>query len=148
MAMVSLSSFGTPTSLTISSSLDYVAAGVSDIFLKSTPESLAGRTIGLNELRPTTGEIEDAMKKKTGMQPKVADDTVENALRMSRENKLDALVRKKMGDGTHGVGDDIWEVEGFKKRTLDEFISGQALEVPKYQEADEGTSHFLDSWFA
>lgn len=125
-----------------------MAAGVADIFISSTPTSLAGRTIGLNELHPTTGEIEAAMKVRAGTAPKVANDTVQNATQRAKQNQLDALVRKKMGDGTHGVGNDIWEVSGYQKRTLEDFISGNALERPRYQEPDEGTKHFLDEYFS
>ena len=101
----------------------------------------------MNELHPTTWDIESALHKKAGVPPRVAFDSVQNATDLAKADRLDALVRKKMGDGTHNVGQDIWEVEGYRKRTLDDFISGEALEDPKYIKADEKTRHFLDHYF-
>ncbi|THX22247.1 hypothetical protein D6C98_05860 [Aureobasidium pullulans] len=128
-------------------SRDYVAAGSASLFFLCSASSLAGRTIGLNELHPTTWDIESALHKKAGVPPRVAFDSVQNATDLAKADRLDALVRKKMGDGTHNVGQDMWEVEGYRKRTLDDFISGEALEDPKYIKADEKTRHFLDHYF-
>ncbi|TIA15189.1 hypothetical protein D6C81_06431 [Aureobasidium pullulans] len=128
-------------------SRDYVAAGSASLFFLCSASSLAGRTIGLNELHPTTWDIESALHKKAGVPPRVAFDSVQNATDLAKADRLDALVRKKMGDGTHNVGQDMWEVEGYRKRTLDDFISGKALEDPKYIKADEKTRHFLDHYF-
>ncbi|THY33973.1 hypothetical protein D6D01_02078 [Aureobasidium pullulans] len=128
-------------------SRDYVAAGYASLFSQCSVSSLAGRTIGFNELHPTTSDIEVALHKKAGVPPRVAFDSVENAADLAKADRLDALVRKKMGDGTHNVGQDIWEVEGYRKRTLNDFISGDALEDPKYIRTDEKTRHFLDQYF-
>lgn len=117
------------------------------MFFKRPISSLAGRLIGLNELSPTGGEIEDMMRQKSGQSPRVAYDTVENAIAQAKAGRLDALVRKKMGDGSHGVGDDIWVVEGYQKKTLEDLILGDGLEDPKYIEPSDDTRHFLDSFF-
>jgi hypothetical protein len=117
------------------------------MFLKHPISSLAGRLIGLNELSPTGGEIEDMMRQKSEEPPRVAYDTVENTISQAKAGRLDALVRKKMGDGSHGVGDDIWEVEGYQKKILEDFILGDGLEVPRYIEPSDDTRHFLDSFF-
>jgi hypothetical protein len=130
-----------------SSSLDYIAAGYVSMFFKHPTSSLAGRLIGLNELAPTGGEIEDMMRQKSGEPPRVAYDTVENAISQAKAGRLDALVRKKMGDGSHGVGDDIWEVEGYRKKTLRDLVLGDGLEDPRYIEPSDDTRHFLDSFF-
>lgn len=130
-----------------SSSLDYIAAGYVSMFFRHPISSLTGRLIGLNELSPTGGEIEDMMRQKSGELPLVAYDTVENAKLQAKAGRLDALVRKKMGDGSHGVGDDIWEVEGYQKKTLKDLILGDGLEDPKYIEPSDDTRHFLDSFF-
>ncbi|THW84124.1 hypothetical protein D6D18_07907 [Aureobasidium pullulans] len=130
-----------------SPSRDYVAAGYASLFSQCSVSSLAGRTIGFNELHPTTGDIEVALHKKAGVPPRVAFDSVQNAADLTKADRLDALVRKKIGDGTHNVGQDIWEIEGYRKRTLDDFISGDALEDPKYIKTDEKTRHFLDHYF-
>jgi hypothetical protein len=130
------------------SSLDYIAAGYVSMFFKHPISSLAGRLIGLNELSPTGGEIEDMMRQKSGQSPRVAYDTVENAISQAKDGRLDALVRKKMGDGSHGVGDEIWEVEGYQKKTLEDFILRDGLEDPRYIEPSDDTRHFLDSFFS
>lgn len=93
------------------------------------------------------GEIEEMLHRKYGTPPRVAYDTVENAASQAKAGRLDALVRKKMGDGTHGVGDDIWEVEGYHKKTLEDFILGGGIGGPKYIEPSDDTRHFLDGYF-
>jgi hypothetical protein len=130
-----------------SSSLDYIAAAYVSMFFKHSISSLAGRLIGLNELSPTGGEIEDMMRQKSGESPRVAYDTVENAISQAKAGRLDALVRKKMGDGSHGVGDDLWEVEGYHKKILQDLILGDGLEDPRYIGPSDDTRHFLDSFF-
>jgi len=87
------------------------------------------------------------MHKKAGTPPKVAFDSVQSATELAKTDRLDALVRKKIGDGSHNVGHDIWEVQGFEKRTLDDFILGDALDDPKYIQSSEQTRHFLDEYF-
>ncbi|KAI5202353.1 hypothetical protein E4T39_04764 [Aureobasidium subglaciale] len=128
-------------------SREYVAAGIASIFSQSTISSLVNRTIGLNEIHPTTGDIEAAMHKKTGVPPKVAFDPLQNVAELAKNDRLDALVRKKMGDGTHNVGDDIWEVQGYEKKTLEDFIIGDALDNPPLIGKNEQTRHFLDEYF-
>lgn len=117
------------------------------MFLNHPASSLAGRLIGLNELCPTINDIGQLMHQKAGRAPLIAYDTVENAAAKAEAGSLDALVRKKMGDGTHGVGDDIWEVEGYQKKTLEDFFLGEALDDPKYIPYDDEVRHFLDSYF-
>lgn len=117
------------------------------MFFDNPISLLAGRLIGLNELHPTVGDIEAMLHRKHGTPPGVAFDTVENAASQAKAGKLDALVRKKMGDGSHGVGDDIWEVEGYQKKTLEDFILGDGLDGPKYIESSDDTRHFLDGYF-
>ena len=133
--------------LILFSSRDYVAAGYASMFFNHPPSSLAGRIIGLNELRPTLSDIGKAMHRKAGAAPLVVYETVENAAAKAEAGRLDALVRKKMGDGTHGVGDDIWEVEGYRKKTLEDFVLGDALDDPKYIPYDDEVRHFLDEYF-
>jgi hypothetical protein len=129
------------------SSRDYVAAGYASMFFNHPPSSLAGRIMGLNELRPTLTDIGKVMHRKAGAAPLVAHETAEDAAAKAKAGRLDALVRKKMGDGTHGVGDDIWEVEGYRKKTLEDFVLGDALDDPKYIPYDGEVRHFLDGYF-
>lgn len=128
-------------------SLDYVATGFASVFSQATPSELAGRTIGLNEIRPTTLDIEQALARYAGQAPQVAEETVEEMTRQSEEEgRLDALVRKKMGDGTHGVGDDVWEF-GYPKKTLDELIRESVVDEDPYVPPKEDSVHFLDKYF-
>ena len=68
------------------------------MFFNHPPSSFAGRIIGLNELRPTLSDIGKAMHRKAGAAPLVVYETVENAAAKAEAGRLDALVRKKMGD--------------------------------------------------
>ena len=61
---------------------------------------------------------------------------------------LAALVRKKMGDGTHGVGTDIWDVPGYPKATArDLIVNGSLDEEQPYIQPSEDTMHYLDIYF-
>ncbi|KAK3711903.1 hypothetical protein LTR37_009421 [Vermiconidia calcicola] len=128
---------------------DYVAAGFVSIFSQASPSELAGRLIGLNELRPTTLEIEQAMAKQSGRQPQVFDETVENMVREAQQGRLDALVRKKMGDGSHTAVrsmDEIWQFES-PKMSLEELIRRSPIDDPLYIAQSDDTLHFLDKYF-
>jgi hypothetical protein len=100
-------------------------------FFDHPTSSFAGRLIGLNELHPTMDDIEVTMSQKARKLPRVAYDTVRNAARQFKAGRLNTVVRNKMGDGSLGVGDDIWEVEGHKKKTLDVLMHGNSLEDPR-----------------
>ncbi|KAH7095778.1 hypothetical protein FB567DRAFT_513359 [Paraphoma chrysanthemicola] len=129
-------------------SREYVAAAYVSLFLQTKPQELAGRTIGLNELRPTGADVENVMAERAGKPPRVAYETVE-AMRIKARDQGDlaALVRKKMGDGTHGVGNDIWEVEGYKKKTIEDLLLHGALDKKQYAPTDDGALHHLDPYF-
>lgn len=117
------------------------------IFSQSKPSDLAGRLIGLNEINPTGLDIEEAMRAQTGREPQVAYESVENMAAQAEQGRLDALVRKKMGDGTHGVGDDVWEVENYSKLSLAEFVQRSPSDDPPYVPQSDDTLHFLDQYF-
>tara|TARA_R110002003_G_scaffold198_14_gene15513 strand:+ start:3655 stop:3924 length:270 start_codon:yes stop_codon:yes gene_type:complete len=89
------------------------------------------------------------MARRAHADPRVAYETVE-AMRNKTQTQGDlaALVRKKMGDGTHGVGDDIWEVEGYEKKTLEDLLLHGALDKEQYAPTDDGALHHLDPYFA
>ncbi|KAF7887345.1 hypothetical protein EAF00_009639 [Botryotinia globosa] len=100
----------------------YVAAAYVSIFAYNSPSGLSGRTTGLNELHPTGAEIAAAMEELAGRPPQTAEESIENMRLQSLEGNLAALVRKKMGEGTHDVGSDIWDVAGYPKATIRELI--------------------------
>ncbi|KAF7946972.1 uncharacterized protein EAE97_004221 [Botrytis byssoidea] len=127
----------------------YVAAGYASIFVYNSPTSLSGRTIGLNELHPTGAEIAAAMEERAGRPPQTAEESIENMRLQALEGNLAALVRKKMGEGTHDVGSDIWDVAGYPKTTIRELIvDGKLDEEQSYIQPSEDTLHLLDKYFA
>lgn len=131
------------------SSRNYVAAGYVSIFVYSPSSSLIGRTIGLNELHPTGKEIAAAMEEYHGKPPHVAHDSIENMRVQAMKGDLAALVRKKMGDGTHGVGTDVWDVPEYPKTSIRELVvQGKLDEEQQYIQPSEDTTHYLDQHFS
>jgi hypothetical protein len=61
--------------------------------------------------------------------------------------RLDTLVQKQTGDGSLGVGDNTWEVEGYKKSLETLSHAWRILESPRYNELDDKTRHCLDRCF-
>ncbi|KAI1098844.1 NmrA-like family protein [Jackrogersella minutella] len=114
----------------------YVAAAYASIFARTPPAQLAGRAIGLSEFKATGSEIVAALKKKYGAEPQVIRHSLEKVT-----NEVDTCIqngiplslawdcRRAWANGTivKGVGDDIWEVEGYKKATLDDLLVGGQL---------------------
>ena len=141
--------FAADSRLLCSSSLDYVAAGITSLFSEHNPAELANRLIGLNELRPTTFDIEHAMAAHAGRKPQVAEESVENMTKQAEAGRLDALVRKKMGDGTHSAVRELSEVYefGHPKLTLEELIRRSPLDDPPHCPPNEDMLHFLDKYF-
>lgn len=89
------------------------------------------------------------MEAQAGRKPQVADDTIENMAAQAAEGRLDALVRKKMGDGTHYAcksSDELWEF-GHPKLSLADLIRQSPLDDPPYIPQSEDTLHFLDRYF-
>ncbi|KAI2623069.1 NmrA-like family protein [Hypoxylon sp. NC1633] len=115
----------------------YVAAAYASIFASTPPAQLAGRAIGLSELRATGYEIAAALKKKHGAEPQILRHSLEKA-----DNEADKCIatgslfslhwdcRKAWGNGNFikGVGEDFWEVKGYRKLTLDELLVDGKLE--------------------
>lgn len=133
----------------MSSSRKYVAAGYASIFVHHLPSSLSGRTIGLNELNPTGSDIAAAMEEHHKKPTKIARDSIENMRSQATKGDLAALVRKKMGDGTHGVGTDLWDVTGYAKSNVRDLIVGGRLdEEHPYIKPSEDTLHYLDQYFS
>ncbi|KAI0102723.1 NAD(P)-binding protein [Nemania sp. FL0031] len=106
---------------------NYVAAGYASIFAKTPPSQLQGRAIALSELRATGNEIAAVLKEKHGAEPQKfihslekVDAEIDRCVKNDNPIGLSWYCRKAwgIGDVTKGLGEDIWEVEGYKKATL------------------------------
>lgn len=133
--------------LTWSSTREYVAAALASLLPITPPSSLSGRTIGLTELRPTMGEIITALQARDPSSPvKVAHEPDSAALeRIAAGHPLALmdLVKVLWSRGEHSVGKDVFEVEGYRKATLDDLVVGGGL--GKYREV--AVEYTLDQYF-
>ncbi|KAI0376617.1 NmrA-like family protein [Hypomontagnella monticulosa] len=118
-------------------SRNYVAAAYASIFANTPPEQLQGRAIGLSELKATGNEIVAALNKKHGSEPQIlrhslekVEDEIDTCIRNGVPLALAWYCRKAWGNGTlvKGVGEDIWEVEEYKKATLEDLLIAGKLE--------------------
>ncbi|KAI1370419.1 NmrA-like family protein [Hypoxylon crocopeplum] len=118
----------------------YVAAAYASIFATTPPAQLAGRDIGISEVKATGNEIAAALKKKHGVEPQVFRHSLEKVSNeietcMASGSFLSAVWcwRKcwGLGDSAKGVGEDIWEVEGYEKVTIDGLLVEGKLEPYK-----------------
>jgi hypothetical protein len=91
---------------------------------------LTDRSIGLTELSPTGTQIQEALEKRHGSQPRIAKVTEDESVKKIQEGHplaLMDLVKLKWSRGEHSVGDNIYELEGYKKATLDDLIVARKL---------------------
>ncbi|CEJ83031.1 hypothetical protein VHEMI03063 [[Torrubiella] hemipterigena] len=111
--------------------LRYVAAAYSAIFATTPTDTLQNRVIGLAELIVTGDEIRAALEQKHGAKPQefvMSIDTVDRKLdeTLAAGSPLAAMwyYRKIWATGALKglVGDDIWEIDGYPKTTLDELL--------------------------
>ncbi|GAQ43503.1 hypothetical protein AtubIFM56815_011052 [Aspergillus tubingensis] len=116
---------------------DYVAAAYVDIFTTRPIHTIQNRTITLSELAPTGMEIAAIMKRKNGREPSIATRSLEEINQriedsLSKESNLavPAYCRKMWGTGEmmKMLPDDLWEVEGYKKASLEDLVIGGKLE--------------------
>ncbi|GLA90608.1 hypothetical protein AtubIFM61612_008793 [Aspergillus tubingensis] len=116
---------------------DYVAAAYVDIFTTRPIHTIQNRTITLSELAPTGMEIAAIMKEKNGRDPSIATRSLEEINQriedsLSKESNLavPAYCRKMWGTGEmmKMLPDDLWEVEGYKKASLEDLVIGGRLE--------------------
>ncbi|KAJ5707893.1 hypothetical protein N7488_007694 [Penicillium malachiteum] len=111
----------------------YIAASYASIFAKTPISELQGRVIGLSEVQATGSEIAKALEARHGSPPQIFRHTLEQ-VDYHIQKTLDegaplTMVwygRRVWGSGGYeaGIGNDIWEVEGYKKKTLDELLNG------------------------
>ncbi|OJI84190.1 hypothetical protein ASPTUDRAFT_147540 [Aspergillus tubingensis CBS 134.48] len=116
---------------------DYVAAAYVDIFTTRPIHTIQNRTITLSELAPTGMEIAAIMKEKNGRDPSIATRSLEEINQriedsLSKESNLavPAYCRKMWGTGDmmKMLPDDLWEVEGYRKASLEDLVIGGKLE--------------------
>lgn len=138
----------------MNSSRNYVAAAYASIFAKTPPEQLQGRAIGISEFKATGNEIASALKKKHGSEPQIITHSLEKV-----EKEIETCIgkgvplslawwcRKSWGSGTfmRGLGDDIWEVKGFQKATLEGLLVEGGLEP--YKDVPLQVRQAFDSMF-
>jgi len=117
--------------LTLSSTRNYVAAAYASIFASTPPSDLQNRAIGISELQPTGRQIASALEKKHGTPPQVfyhslegIYNEIETRLKTGISPTLALLCRKIWGSGQQVklVGEDIWDVQGYEKATLEDLI--------------------------
>jgi hypothetical protein len=132
--------------LTRPSTREYVAAAITSLLLTQPLSSLAGRSIGLTELTPTGADIEKALALKHGTSPKVARSTDQVSITKIQDKDplaLMDLVKLKWSRGEHSVGNDVYEVEGYRKLCVDDLIVGDKL--GEYREV--AVPYTLDAFF-
>ncbi|KAJ5730907.1 uncharacterized protein N7483_005415 [Penicillium malachiteum] len=115
----------------------YIAASYASIFARTPVSELQGRVISLSEIQPTGTEIASALEARNGSSPQIFHHTLEQVDNHNQKT-LDegaplTLVwygRRVWGAGGYeaAIGNDIWEVEGYKKKTLNELFSNGGLE--------------------
>ncbi|KAJ6084587.1 hypothetical protein N7486_011387 [Penicillium sp. IBT 16267x] len=113
---------------------EYVAAAYASIFAKTPIADLQDRVIGLSELQPTGAEIADALELKHGSPPQIFRQSQAEVHRGFDERvtggfplEIPYYGRHLWGAGGYvkAIGSDIWEVEGYQKKTLDELFNGR-----------------------
>ncbi|KAF4335853.1 hypothetical protein FBEOM_10278 [Fusarium beomiforme] len=116
---------------------DYVAAAYVDIFTARPIHTIQNRTFTLSELAPTGMEIAAIMKKKNGREPSIAtrsleeiDRSIEDCLSKESNLAVPSYCRKIWGTGEmiKMLPDDLWEVKGYKKASLEDLVIGGRLE--------------------
>jgi len=111
------------------SSIEYIGAAVAAILTTSSPSSLAGRTLGIYEVKATAGDIAAALKAKHGKEPEITYTPVDK-LKANFQASTDPLhrlvggVRLKWAAGTTDAGNEEWdgEVKGYTKKPLAELF--------------------------
>ncbi|CAJ2502978.1 Uu.00g103720.m01.CDS01 [Anthostomella pinea] len=116
---------------------NYVAEAYASMFTSTPPSQLQARAIGLSELKATGNEIASALEEKHEKSPEKiihslekVDANIENCIKSGIPLALPWYCRKAWGTGLlmQGVGEDIWEVEGYQKTSLRELLVDGKLE--------------------
>ncbi|KAK1992714.1 hypothetical protein LX36DRAFT_617136 [Colletotrichum falcatum] len=116
----------------------YVGAAYASIFATTPISQLENRAIALCELGPTGKDVAATLESKHGVAPQTSSHSpervngeVEKGLESGSMFTLAWYCRKIWGAGQQArmVGSDFWEVDGYKKATLEDLMLGGALEA-------------------
>ncbi|KAH8167058.1 hypothetical protein CIB48_g1175 [Xylaria polymorpha] len=133
---------------------NYVAAAYASIFAKTPPSRLQGRAIGISELKATGSEVIAALREKHGAEPQKfvhslekVDAEIEQCVKNNTPTGISWHCRKAwgVGDFVKGIGEDIWEVEGYQKATLRELLVEGKLEP--YRDVPPEVKQLFDAAF-
>lgn len=109
------------------SSLDFIGQATAALVLENPPQSLMGRTIGLNELSVSGEDIVQALAKVHNKQPTETTLSLENVLACIQAGGIESLsaaARRNWAEGEIDIGDHVWEPPAYvKKSTLEELLS-------------------------
>ncbi|KAI1178768.1 NAD(P)-binding protein [Nemania sp. FL0916] len=133
---------------------EYVAAAYASIFATTPLAQLQGRAIGISEFRATGNEIASILRQKHGVEPQKfvhslqrVNAEIDHCIKNGMPTALSWYCRKAwaIGDIVKGLGDGIWEVDGYKKATLAELLLEGKLEP--YKEIPSQVKQLFDSAF-
>ncbi|KAJ5580266.1 uncharacterized protein N7459_006251 [Penicillium hispanicum] len=121
---------------------EYIGAAYAVIFAQTPVAQLQNRVIGLSELQPTGAEIVRALEQRNGGPPQIfrhsldeVDRQMHACLDAGRPLGLAWYGRRVWGSTGYGavIGSDVWEVEGYKKKTLEDLLPAGGLEAYREQ---------------
>ncbi|KAJ5204389.1 uncharacterized protein N7498_005268 [Penicillium cinerascens] len=132
---------------------EYVAASYAAIFATTPISQLQNRVIGLSEIQATGADVAKALEKRHNAPPTIFRHSLEEAdrqmqLRLDRGRPLAMAwyCRKLWGSGSvpRLIGSDIWEIQDYSKKSLEELIVDGKLVAyreasPAFLEAVEET---------
>ncbi|KAI0551942.1 NAD(P)-binding protein [Xylaria curta] len=133
---------------------NYVAAAYASIFAKTPPAQLQGRVIGITEFKATGNEIAAALKEKNGTEPQKflhsldkVDAEIDQCIKNGIPTAISWHCRKAwaVGNIVKGIGEDIWEVEGYHKANLRELLLEDKLEP--YRDVPPQVKQIFDAAF-
>lgn len=120
----------------IYSTREYVAAAYAAIFATTPISQLENRAFGLTEIQATGADVAKALQKRHNAPPSIfrhsleeVDHQIQDRLDKSKPLANAWYCRKIWGAGKlpELIGSDIWEVEGYKKKHLEELIVDDKL---------------------
>ncbi|KAJ5170052.1 NmrA-like family protein [Penicillium coprophilum] len=133
---------------------EYVAAAYAAIFAQTPISQLQDTVFGLSELRVTGEDVANSLEKKHGAPPQIFRHSLEEADRQM-QTRLDqgqplALAwycRRVWGSGQvlNAIGSNIWELEGYQKKSLKDLIEDGKLVA--YREASPALKAALEGTF-
>ncbi|EXF84449.1 hypothetical protein CFIO01_02764 [Colletotrichum fioriniae PJ7] len=133
---------------------NYVAAAYSAIFTSTPIAQLQNRSISISELKVTGENVATMLERKHGALPRLSslsldrvNAEVEEGLKSGSLFTLAWYCRKIWGTGQQAkmVGADIWEVDEYKKATLEDLIVDGKLEA--YRQLPPQVTEYFQSTF-